>query len=160
MLTLITGHVQSGKTTKLITMCEVFESQGKRVFGLVSPGIFDSLGRKTGVNSELLPTHETFKVGTKTSVGWNFDGSSIAKVNAHFAHLNYVPDVFVVDEIGPLELNKNAGFSVALSLLKVGPSVCGDHAIVVVRHKLKDVLLEQIERAWDEVEILEVCSKP
>ena len=156
MLTLITGHVQAGKTTELVKTVSEFEEQDKRVFGIVSPGIFDEHRKKVGVKAELLPNRDVFPVGTKAESGWNFDKQAVAKVNAHFAFLNYVPDVFVVDEIGPLELNNNAGFSVALSLLKVGPKVCGDNATVVVRHKLKDVLLGQIGNAWDEIEILNV----
>ena len=152
MLTLITGHVQSGKTTKLASICEYFEYEGKKVYGLVSPGIFDEGGKKVAVNAELFPSHEVFKVAAKSDTTWCFNKTAIAKVNAHFAFMAAIPDVFVVDEIGPQELNENAGFSVALSLLKVGPKVCGNHAIVVVRHKLKDVLLEQIGGAWDDVE--------
>ena len=158
MLTLITGHVQSGKTAQLIGIVADFEAQGKHVFGLISPGVFNESGKKIAVNAELLPSHEVFQVGTKSEEGWDFDKVAVGKVNAHFAFLNYVPDVFVIDEIGPQELNNNAGFSIALSLLKVGPKVCGENAIVVIRHKLKDVLLEQIGNAWDEIKVVDVAS--
>ena len=54
-----------------------------------------------------------------------------------------------------LELNNNAGFSVAFSLLIVGSKVCGNYANIVVRHKLKDMLLEQIGNAWDEIKVVD-----
>jgi nucleoside-triphosphatase THEP1 len=155
MLTLITGHVQSGKTTKLLSLCEEFERHGREVFGIVSPGIFDEKGKKIAVKGELFPTHEILQLGTKNSQGWKFEEHAIEKINAHFAFLSHTPDVFVVDEIGPLELNSASGFSVALAMLRVGPQVCGNDAYVVVRQKLTDVLLDQVAGAWDEMNVIE-----
>lgn len=161
MLTLLTGEVQSGKTSALLHICKEAVSEGKIVFGVVCPGIFDEKGRKIGVKAKVFPEGEELFLANKIdfeargSFAWEFDSKAVATVNDHFARMQMVPDLFVVDEIGPLELDEAKGFMSALKLLKQGPDVCGKDAVVVVRSSLVLRLREFLSKVWGEIQTVE-----
>lgn len=58
--------------------------------------------------------------------------------------------LLVVDELGILELQRNAGLTCALSLLGLGPTVLYENAVVVVREWLLDQAKDLLSSAWGE----------
>ncbi|MDO4842836.1 MAG: nucleoside-triphosphatase [Phoenicibacter congonensis] len=163
MLYLLTGHVQCGKTTALQGLCAKFQAEGRSVYGVVSPGIFDAEGRKVAVNARLYPSAETFLVGQKEAnfsgpccgnrIPWDFDEAAVGAVNNLFEAYDGLADVLVIDELGPLEINNNGGFLAPLDLLKQGPTACAPITIAVVRHRLLEPLKSLLADAWTEDEI-------
>lgn len=166
MLYLLKGHVQCGKTTALQNLCENFQAEGRNVYGVVSPGVFDEEGKKVAVNALLYPFAEEFLVGQKQKnlsepccgkrIPWDFVEAAVEAVNKHFEAYDGAADVLVIDELGPLEINNSGGFMAPLDLLKQGPTACSPTTIAVVRHRLVEPLKALLADAWTEEEMIAV----
>lgn len=97
----------------------------------------------------------------KASLGWEMSDDALAEVNEHFRNLaagssEEMRDrgLFVIDELGPLELLRGGGLIEALSLLESGPNARWGHALVVVRESLVGLALERFSHSWPEVEVV------
>lgn len=120
--------------------------------------------------------------GAGKRCGWVFSDDAIARVNAHFERLrggegeaiaparavdrrtNVSRETFgaagvrgrllVVDELGWMELERDAGLTSALELLADGPTARWPHALVVVRADLVAAARARFEPAWGTARVI------
>lgn len=139
-LWLLTGARGAGKTTFCLSLAAQARTQGWDVAGLLSPAVFEG-GLKTGILAEDARTGETHPLACSSprssfdlQLGkWYFDLSTLAWGNQVIE--NSLPcDLLILDELGPLELTRQAGWQAALDVLR------GDGyqvALVVIRPELQ-----------------------
>jgi nucleoside-triphosphatase THEP1 len=154
---LITGERGSGKTGLCREISNRARQAGWDVAGLISPAVHTS-GRKTGIEAVDLRTGQQLLLATPRQVnspdnglhtiGWAFDEDVTRWGDSVLA--NAVPcDLLVVDELGPLELERHQGWTAGLDV------VTGSlyrAALVVVRPDLLDTALAR----WPESTIVDV----
>jgi nucleoside-triphosphatase len=141
-LWLVTGPRGAGKTT----FCGIFSEQarlaGWDVAGLLSPAVFNG-GVKVGILAENLRTREFHPLASAAShpsfdfqLGdWYFDRTTIEWGN-RILETSLPCDLFLVDELGPLEFLRGAGWASALSVLHQPDYHLG---IIVVRPELLEI---------------------
>ena len=163
-LYVMTGQIQTGKTTWLKAFLNKASDENMRIDGLITPAIFEN-GQKTGIEAYLLPEKEKFLLAKKRFIdseiahkndqavcekdkklGYEFSGQSIERINAHL-HYCVGAQNLVIDEIGPLEMMQGKGYTEALKLLDESAVT---NAIVVIRPSL----LNAAAKRWGEFEIL------
>lgn len=156
-LYLLTAPSGAGKTAFCRALAAEANAAGWDVAGILSPPIVEN-GIKTGIRVQNLRTQETqllavaspsslptshFPLSTSHSLPpphvslgyWRFDPSALAWGNDLLA--SCLPaDLFIVDELGPLELLRGAGWQNALQALRQRTYKIG---IAVVRPSLLDV---------------------
>ncbi|WP_165253906.1 hypothetical protein [Adlercreutzia sp. ZJ304] len=127
---------------------------------------------KLGIESILLPKMERFEFAKrkdlakangsfnqrsqagKVGLGWHISDEAIARVNAHFAWIakqikaDKIHGMLVVDELGRLELDHNAGLLEAMKLLEAGASDNFPNAIVVARRELTEKVVNRFASKW------------
>ncbi len=149
---LLSGKSGAGKTQLCIRAIALLRETRARVTGIVSPARFEA-GKKTGIYARDILSNEQrllAQPGKQAGLGWVFDpatldwGSQILR--------NAAPcDVLVVDEMGPLELERGEGWTAAFDILKT----CGcAAALITIRPSLIAVLKERL-RGYD-VEVISV----
>ena len=166
MLFILTGDVRTGKTTWLQERVRETEAAGIPVHGVLAPGVWRD-GKKTGIENVLLPSREHVllatpsKSGCSGGLGWDFDETALAHVNAHLTKLAAAagkkalcPGFLVIDEIGPLELRRGGGLTSALALLEAGPAPAWPSALVVVRSTLTEEVAARWHPAWGTIELV------
>jgi nucleoside-triphosphatase THEP1 len=168
-LFILTGEIESGKTSWLLELLRSAATQGLKVSGLVSPAVFEA-GHKIGIDALLLPQHQRMSFATlakpqsrevkagcnhehvKTNnprLKWNFNEQAIAEINKHFAKLSadLADSLLIIDELGPLELLRDQGFTAALELLD---NASYSNALIVVRPSL----VENAQQRWPVAEVI------
>jgi nucleoside-triphosphatase THEP1 len=143
-LALVTGDIGVGKTTVVGRVVALARARGYVCAGLWSPA-YVADGRKAGIEAVDLSSGERRLLAqvTATRVGervgrYTFDLAVIAWANEVLASAVAVrPDLLVVDEIGPLELERGSGLAPVLEPLAAG---CIPRALIVVRAWLLDAL--------------------
>lgn len=159
---LLTGKREVGKTTVCQAVAELARHRGYRPAGVITPALYacselalsevegqsrrDSHGAKVGFEAVDVGSGERWPLArTDQELGgprvgpYGFDPAALAKaleVLRRAATTGY--DLFMVDEIGPLELEQGEGFAPILDLLPIGGPT---HTLVVVRPELLDQLL-------------------
>lgn len=152
-LFVLTGDIQTGKTSWIKRMLERADAIGVCVAGLYTPAVFND-GEKTGIDLVLLPdgTRMSFarlcspKKCRETGMKWAFDPDAFDRANEHLEQLGDF-DLFLVDELGPVELLEGEGYTAALELLDSGNAPT---ALVVVRPSLLDAARDR----WGNYELL------
>ncbi len=152
MFILLTGQSGRGKTTACWKALPGLRSSGIRLAGFISPPLLDAEGRKTGIEMLDLATgeHHTFArvVGPDEDpdIGiYRLETDAIDWARGVLARaLLSDMDLLVIDEIGPLELNRGAGFAFAIEPLSDPERI--PNAIVIVREALANELAERIGR--------------
>lgn len=125
MITIITGSRGVGKTTFLLKQIAKLKKQGHYPSGVMTPAMYDNDGRKVGFFALDISSSEQWELGRsdKLLCGPSYGPYSFSEMG--FARANKIlnqvlregsEDVFL-DEIGPLELEKNYGFISVLSLI-------------------------------------------
>ena len=145
-LFVMTGVFGAGKTTWIKQMLPVARELGIQVAGVVTPAVFEG-HEKTAIDAMLLPSGERFLFAPKAQghvdgvkrLGWDFKPEAIERINGHLATCASC-DLFVVDELGPLEILRGEGYTEALALLDSG---CVANALVVIRPALLDAARER-----------------
>jgi nucleoside-triphosphatase THEP1 len=171
-LWIISGEIGAGKTTLCACLIQAFDALGWQISGLRSPAIMEA-GQKTGIAVENLASKAIRKLAVQATklqeledepMHWTFDPEVLAWGNQVF--MQVVPtDLLVVDEIGPLEMNRGEGWVNALSALD---SRQYRQAILVMRPKLlsmaqarwswgQTILIEEVGQVFA---ILEKCMQP
>lgn len=120
----VTGGRNVGKTTYCQRAVETFRAAGFTVSGLLSPGRFDQ-GQKTGFFVRDLRSGETRLAASAISgelsgvqIGpWTFDAQIFDWGNRCLQQADGT-DVLVIDELGPLEFNRQTGWSASFDLLR------------------------------------------
>ena len=143
-LALVTGDIGAGKTTAVGRVVALARARGYVCAGLWAPALVVD-GRKTGIEAMDLSSGERrllarmSLVATGEHLGrYNFCPDAIAWANEVLAEAAAArPDLLVVDEIGPLELERGGGLAPVLELLATGRA---RRALVVVRTWLLDAL--------------------
>ena len=144
-LWVLTGERGIGKTTYCRALANQARAAGWDVAGVLSPPVFEN-GVKTGIIAQNLRTGEsrhlaqlsTLNVQRSTSnlpLGqWLFDPSILAWGN-QVLETSLPCDLFIVDELGPLELIRGEGWVSALEALRQSTYRVG---VVVIRPECVD----------------------
>ncbi len=138
-LWLLTAPRGAGKSTFCRALADAARAAGWDVAGLLSPAVF-SAGVKVGIAVQALRTGETRQLARSTSAPafdfkmghWHFDRSVLGWGN-QILEASLPCDLFIVDELGPLELQRNAGWVAALPALRRAQYNLG---LVVIRPEL------------------------
>lgn len=160
ILFLVTGACGTGKTTLCRALAGEAIALGRHVCGVLSPPVFDS-GRKVGINLIDLATRETRllarrrepdarEAGGVETTEWRFDPVVLAWGDDVLRETGAC-DLLVVDELGPLELERGEGWMSALPLLDAGAYRA---ALVVVRPSLLDAALAR----WPGATVLDAAA--
>jgi nucleoside-triphosphatase len=140
MNVILTGPRQVGKTSVCQAVVEQVRGLGRLPKGVLSSAIEDRAGSKVGFEASDAATGERWLLA---HTGLDLDGPTIGPYRFDLAGLERAvgvlllacdgADLVVVDEIGPLELVRGAGFAPVLDALPLrGPN----HTLVVVRPSL------------------------
>jgi nucleoside-triphosphatase len=138
MRILVTGESGCGKTTLVRRVVVSLKTRGLDVAGVVTlPRLVN--GDKVGLEVEdartglrrILAERAVAGEGT-AELGWRFDDGGLVW-GAQVLAKALPCDMLVVDELGPLELIKNEGWTVAIRILRA--DTCRN-ALVVVRSDL------------------------
>ncbi len=156
---LITGERNSGKTLLCKRVVEIARKANWQIKGLISPAILKG-DQKAGIGVEDLftgkrfmlarPPEETDAAAPVRTEGWVFDERCIAWCN-NVLEQSTPTDLLVVDEIGPLELVQNNGWTAAI------PAVASEKfhlALVVVR----DELLHNLQERFPQADVVRVTT--
>lgn len=126
-IVILTGNRGAGKSTVCVKVRELLHKRGIPVRGIISTGLFNTLGVKTGFEAEDADTRERWSLGVKGDADtgprygpFAFSGKGLDRaVKVLCAGLKSGEGVVMVDEIGPLEMETHEGFYPALKLLPV-----------------------------------------
>ena len=150
-LILLTGPHGAGKTTLLGQLVQQAKQADWTVCGLLSPAQIHN-GRKIRLHAldvysggrRLLASRVVGELDGPRVGDWIFDSDALAWGNALLARPPPC-DLFVLDEVGPLEFDHHRGWTVAFDLL-AKPMPCR-LAIVVVRPDYAEGLLHRCPQA-------------
>jgi nucleoside-triphosphatase THEP1 len=139
-IAILTGPFGSGKTTACRQLADLAQQRGLDCAGIVCPARFDGTD-KVGIDLLNLRTGECHPLAEadnqpselRTTL-YRFDAEVMAW-GATSLDMACPCDVLIVDEIGPLELERGQGWVNALDVLREGQF---DLAVVVVRPSLVD----------------------
>lgn len=154
---IISGEIDSGKTRLCLTASETFKELGWQVCGLASPGVFHE-GHKVSIDVQDLGSGECRRLAELQSSDatltgpqtkrWAFSDDTLAWCNSLFGILSDC-DLMIVDELGPLEFDRNEGLLSALRAIDSGRYLL---ALVVVRPSL----LATAQARWPHAETLQI----
>lgn len=126
-LYLLSAPSGAGKTTFCAALADLARAAGWDVAGILCPPVFEN-GIKTGILAQNLRTGETHPLAMSNTQlpttnyqlplgNWLFSPSTLAWGNELLA--SCLPaDLFIVDELGPLELLRGEGWFNALEALR------------------------------------------
>ena len=120
---IITGEIRQGKTTFVLNLAELLRLENRKVAGIVAIGRdadgnregFDLLNISTGETTFLCSN--TFQENCKQIGRYYFDPSGFSTgIEWLQSSLQTHPEMIIIDEIGPLEL-QDKGWTQAISIL-------------------------------------------
>ncbi|MFN3705141.1 MAG: nucleoside-triphosphatase [Thermoflexales bacterium] len=137
----LTGPRGAGKTTFCRRLIDLARAAGRDVAGVTSPAVVEQ-DMRIGFDVEAIRSEErrifgraTPAAGLEIALGrWFFSPTTLAWGN-HVLSTSCPCDALIVDEIGPLELLRDEGWTAALDVLRAGDYRI---ALVVVRPELLD----------------------
>jgi len=140
-IVLLSGERRAGKTTLLLAVRAAAQAAGLTVGGMLSTARFEG-SEKVGIDVMDAGSGERHALAVYTPephglihVGrYTFDAVGLA-VGLAYARAGQATDLFIVDELGPLELSRGEGWAPVL------PLICARRfgaALVVVRPSLLD----------------------
>lgn len=150
-ITLLTGEIQSGKTSLCLEVAAAAREAGVELGGVVSPGVFHE-GEKIAIDVLDIRGGECRRLaegsgGRSTAVStqrWAFQPEAVAWGNRILERA--VPcDLLVIDELGPLEFHRGEGWTNGFKTVASGDYTA---ALLVIRLSLLDAALNRwgIER--------------
>jgi nucleoside-triphosphatase THEP1 len=152
-LVVLYGPPETGKSSYLEQLVQYYRTLGLEVRGLISPAIiYENI--KTGIRAKDISTGETRFLAAKRPVpltdnsklGYVFNEQTVAWGNEVLS-ASVPTEVLIIDEIGPLELKLNKGWTNALDCIRRRSYQL---AIVVLRESLHD----EIRNKWSVAEWL------
>jgi nucleoside-triphosphatase len=156
LLFLITGSRGAGKTTFCSRLAQAAREAGWRPAGLISRPIFEGTVR-TAIDAEDLRTGEVRRLAAVAGAGdpvtpgtkqWQFDPLALQWGNQVLADSTPC-DLLVVDELGPLELERGEGWQAGLAAVDTRQYAI---ALVVIRPEL----LGEVLLRWGEANLVEI----
>jgi len=135
-ITVITGWREAGKTTFCQKVIQRSRLLGWQVAGLITPGRYVH-GRRNGIQAislqdgetRLLASNEEGELNGPRLGHWTFDAQTLAWGNQRLAEIRHT-DLLVMDELGPLEFERQMGWTAALDVLR---NAVFRQALVVIR---------------------------
>jgi nucleoside-triphosphatase THEP1 len=122
-LVIITGPSGAGKTRWCMKLIERARARGFHPAGLVSPAVFER-GRKTGIDLQDLTSGERRRLATrKGESGGNLQTSDWQMIPETLTWGNSILentgafDLFILDELGPLEFEQGLGLVAGLDIV-------------------------------------------
>jgi nucleoside-triphosphatase THEP1 len=159
MLVVITGNRGSGKTALCRRLAGQARAVGWNVAGILSPAIMAS-GQKTGIEALDVRTGERRLLARRRdeaapaaelqTPAWSFDPATVAWGNAVLEKATPC-DLLIVDELGPLELERDQGWTAGSVAISSGRY---RHALVVVRPDLLGLALAR----WPQAKVVDVAD--
>jgi nucleoside-triphosphatase THEP1 len=156
---LISGDRRAGKTTVLLTVRESAIRAGRGVGGVLSVARFEESG-KVGIDVMDAATGRTMPLATIGEVTggaddvrighYTFDPDALA-AGLRYAEAGRGADVFFVDELGPLELQRGAGWVAVIDMIRARDFGV---ALVTIRPELLDHAREKMALPPDALLIL------
>lgn len=139
---IVTGEIGQGKTTWCMAFVDAVRQRGLHLGGVLSPPVFKD-GHKTGIDLVHLRTNERRRLAqrrTHATTGiltrsWAFDPDVLAWGNEILADVSAV-DVLLIDELGQIEFEHNAGWQNGLQAFDGGDYRIG---VVVIRPWLLEI---------------------
>jgi nucleoside-triphosphatase THEP1 len=136
---LLTGSSEIGKTALCLKLIEKLKSLSLHVAGVISPPVYNG-SQKTGIDLIDISSgekHSLATLNTGKSEGlfthkWLFDEESTQWGNQRISEVVSC-DVFIIDELGPLEFDHGLGF---INGFKVVDARNYETAILVIRPSL------------------------
>ena len=156
LLFLVTGSQGAGKTTFCRHLVEAAREAGWRTAGLLSNPVFEG-SKRIAIDAEDLKRGETRRLAVRSDTPtpgtrhWKFDEPALAWGN-HVLTDSIPADLLVIDELGPLEFERETGWQAGLAAVDSRQYAV---AIVVVRPEL---LGEALLR-WDEANLVEIDTR-
>ncbi len=148
-LAILSGPIGCGKTMTCLRVVELARRRGLDCAGLLSPARLEG-ARKVGIDlldvrsGERRPLAEADgQPGELRTAAYRFDVSTVAWGSA-LLNTACPCDVLIVDELGPLELERGQGWSNALDVLRSGQFRL---AVVVVRPALIETFRRAVSHA-------------
>lgn len=154
-ITILTGGRGSGKTATCQQWVEQAHRADWHISGLISPAVFEN-GEKTAIDVIDLKSGERRRLadrvnrytGFHVSDHWDFHTDVVNWSNTALG--DHSPcDLFIVDELGPLEFFRQQGWVNAFQALQGG---FFRYAIVVIRPEL----MEEACRIWPDASIIDL----
>lgn len=156
LLFLVTGSRGAGKTTFCSGLVQAAREAGWRPAGLLSRPVFEG-ERRTAIDAEDLRTGETRRLASIAHPGeavtpgtrqWQFDPQALTWGNQVLA-ASTPCDLLVVDELGPLELERGEGWQAGLAAVDSQQYAI---ALVVIRAEL----LGEVLLRWSDANLVEI----
>lgn len=146
---LLIGRRGVGKTTVCQAVAELAYRRGYQPGGVVTPALYDSYGAKVGFEAVDVGSGDCWLLArTDQELGgpqvgpYSFDPAALARALRVLRKAIVAGcDLFIVDEIGPLELEQGEGFAPILDLL---PAKWPTHTLIVARPELLDRLRRRL----------------
>jgi len=146
---LLTGQPGVGKTTVCQRLVEIASRQGYRLAGVLTPALFDQSGAKAGFEVVDVGSGERRVLARADS---DLGGPRIGRYSFDLPSLIWACDLLqralasgcdllIVDEIGPLELERGQGF---LTILRHLQRKIPCHTLLVVRSDLLNDLCRHL----------------
>ena len=154
---IITGELESGKTSLCLDIADLAKESGIKITGLVSPGVFvggfkkaiDVQDLATGERRRLAGLREQVETDLETK-RWSFFSEAVSWGNRLLQ--NALPtDMLIIDELGPLEFNRAQGWVKAFDAIDNGEF---QTALLVIRPSL----IQQASRRWKITRIIDLSG--
>ncbi len=141
----IAGIRESGKTSFLFEFIKEVSAYGLQVQGVIEAGIFEG-NQKVAIEAMDLAAGESRMLARLSSEAatdmhfgdWAFFTETFDWANERLSKVG-TPDVFILDEVGPLELRQGRGLQTGLRVMSAREYRIG---ILTVRPKCLDELME------------------
>jgi nucleoside-triphosphatase len=157
-LIIISGAIGSGKSTLCSQLAAYFQGAGWQLSGLVSRGVFTDNQKKAiaAVNlndgeARLLAVYRLQPISDKDGdlpLHWDFDPATLAWGNQVFQQTG-LTDLLVVDELGPLEMKRNEGWTAAITAIN-------ERRFRLALLVLRPALLTQAVKQWPWAQVITI----
>jgi nucleoside-triphosphatase THEP1 len=157
-LVLVTGIRGAGKTSWCMDLLEHTRALDLKLCGLISPAVFEA-GQKVGIDLLDLCSGERRRLayragdagGDLCTTDWQMVAETLEWGNTILESIKSC-DLFILDEIGPLEFEHGIGLIAGLDIIDSHKKI---PAVVVVRPSL----LALADKRWPWAQVLDVSAK-
>jgi len=150
MKLLLTGRRGVGKTSVCQAVVELARARGSSPQGVLGVALFDGSGAKVGFEAVDASSGQRWLLGHTAQpldgprIGpYVLDSLGLERALDVLKRACNGPDLMILDEVGPLELERNDGFAPVLDILPLeGPG----HLLIVVRPSLLPEIRRRLGR--------------